>query len=292
MKINYLNKSFNLKPFTINLKLSPTYFEFSKNIAHLKPFYSSHAELEESTYISSNKNQLSFSSFFITKKDLENNLTNLTFESYNFSINKMLSKFNQYSPSLINMENISGFNEFVNASAQEILLSNNHEISISPIKNSLILRAIDNNDAGTPWVEVCIMAEKEKNSGIKLKELMVDLPTLNELIIEQQKLQLLLSKETGLFETKDNLLKINLIKKLINNKTLFHYYTKNKSWYNYKFKGMSDAKGYLIIKSEQLIPGKKYTMYLWSKSKDQLKPDKEITFIAKKGITDLGAIKF
>ena len=48
----------------------------------------------------------------------------------------------------------------------------------------------------------------------------------------------------------------------------------------------------LVLKSDELIPGKKYTLFLWCQSQDDMKPDKEIYFIAQKGITDLGAIKF
>ncbi|MAG57713.1 MAG: hypothetical protein CMJ83_15610 [Planctomycetes bacterium] len=63
------------------------------------------------------------------------------------------------------------------------------------------------------------------------------------------------------------------------------------AWYDTYRRVRSDDNGYVTAKIAGLKPGRLYVLYLWSRSRDDLKPDRRIVFRAKAGITDLGALR-
>lgn len=61
---------------------------------------------------------------------------------------------------------------------------------------------------------------------------------------------------------------------------------KNGAWYSTFRKLQSDRCGYMDGRFE-LEPGKRYVLYHWSNSRDELLPDRRIDFVATQRVTDL-----
>jgi hypothetical protein len=68
------------------------------------------------------------------------------------------------------------------------------------------------------------------------------------------------------------------------------WYARNNAWYDTHRKFKSDEHGYIVNMGMRLVPGRKYVLYLWSDSRDDLQPDARIVFEATAGVTDIGAI--
>ena len=65
---------------------------------------------------------------------------------------------------------------------------------------------------------------------------------------------------------------------------------KHGAWYDTRNHACGDHHGYLTMSAQDIKPGQRYVLYLWSASRDDLEPDRRIVFEAQTGITDLGAI--
>jgi hypothetical protein len=61
------------------------------------------------------------------------------------------------------------------------------------------------------------------------------------------------------------------------------------AWYNTHARALAAGAGYNAF-SDALKEGERYTLFLWSNSRDELRPDKRIDFVATEGVTDLGVI--
>ncbi len=67
-------------------------------------------------------------------------------------------------------------------------------------------------------------------------------------------------------------------------------FLENGSWYDAWNRVRSDQRGFVLAKTPYIVPGRHYVLYLWSKSRDALKPDRRVVFRARPGLTDLGVI--
>ncbi|HGY93049.1 MAG TPA: hypothetical protein ENK43_17935 [Planctomycetes bacterium] len=67
-------------------------------------------------------------------------------------------------------------------------------------------------------------------------------------------------------------------------------FLENGSWYDAWNRLRTDDRGFVLAKAPYLAPGRHYVLYLWSKSRDALKPDRRLVFQAHPGFTDLGVI--
>ena len=61
------------------------------------------------------------------------------------------------------------------------------------------------------------------------------------------------------------------------------------AWYSTRSRLFSSDHGYMNLETG-LVPGKRYVLYLWSRSRDEMTPDRRIDFVAAEGITDLGVV--
>ena len=52
----------------------------------------------------------------------------------------------------------------------------------------------------------------------------------------------------------------------------------------------SDSEGY-VVAHRNFEAGKIYVLYFWSRSRDDLRPDRRFLFRAQEGLNDLGAIR-
>jgi hypothetical protein len=276
--VSFKEIKFNLTEFKVNFSLSPTFLEMAKDFSMITS--------EESSFdlLSTNKS-LSFTSLFnIDDKLLEENLSKLKL-SIKSNISVENAKNGNFSPSgYLSKKGL--FEETLSINANEIISNVNHEVEIAPIQNTLILRAINNADSGMPWVEASLVASENLSNVVEMQNAFKDVSKnkfLNSLAyIPINDFSEVIEKN----EIRDKL------KSIFPKEESFRYFYKNGAWYNTTSKSVSDSKGYLVLKSDELILGKKYTLFLWCQSQDDLKPDKEISFIAQKGITDLGAINF
>ena len=69
------------------------------------------------------------------------------------------------------------------------------------------------------------------------------------------------------------------------------YYVNTGAWYNTRKRFKTDDSGYVYSDHFTGSPGRKYVLYLWSNSRNDLEPDARIVFEATGDLTDLGAIE-
>jgi hypothetical protein len=276
--VSFKELKFNLKEFKVNIPLSPTFLEMAKD-------FSSVTSENNSFDLQSNNKSLSFSSLFnLDDKLFEENLSELNFSiKSNVSIDKAIN--GTFKP-IGYLGNQSFYEEPLLLSSNEIIESVNHEVEISLIQKTLILRAIDNSDSGLPWVEASLVSFEDLSIAGEIQMAFKD--SSNNQFLEGLA-NVAINDSVEMLTNSEITVKL---KSIFPKEDVLKYFYKNGTWYNAAAKGVSDSKGYLILKSEELIPGKKYTLFLWHQTQNDLKPDKKISFIAQKGITDLGAIRF
>ena len=278
---------FPLQKLQVKFKLSPTFFEMAKDFAEVSSSDSSFALEYSHTH-------LYFDSFFSDDLSLLNENTS----GLNFNIISKIDHFkaithnaqfsNRFLPKgfIYKTEADAIYQVPLQINTSNIIKSYDKTVECAPLENVLILRAIDLSVSGLPWVEASLIKIEDIRTALEVKNKMSDsvaydyLKTLTDkdlnLKSEMEKSQLVSKKLNQIFPLKEQL----------------NYFLANGTWYNPNAKSFSDSAGYMILKSNELIPGKAYVLYLWCKSKDELTPDKEIIFKAEEGITDLGAIRF
>lgn len=273
--VAYKELKLNLKEFKVNFLLSPTFDEMAKDFSMVTS--------EDSAFdlLYSNKG-LYFTSLFNAEGSMLD-------EKLKLSIRSHISVFNSvngiFDPCNYNNKE-KMFEDSISIEVSELINSPTKEIEISPFQNTLIARAINTLDAGLPWVEASLVAAENLSIAYEIRKAFNDSNYFN--FLNDLARVPFSDPSDGNFkvETFD---KLKLIFPKIE---VYDYFLKNGTWYSSTAKSVSDSKGYLVLKSNELIPGKKYVLFLWGLSQDELKPDKEILFVAKKGITDLGVIKF
>ncbi|MCA8917061.1 MAG: hypothetical protein KDB90_16855 [Planctomycetes bacterium] len=69
------------------------------------------------------------------------------------------------------------------------------------------------------------------------------------------------------------------------------WFARQGAWYDTSRKVFSDEQGYFAIQDPPLEPGNCYVLYLWTDSRDDLKPDARFAFqVDEHGVADVGAI--
>lgn len=283
----YKEGEFPLQKFKVKFTLSPTLFEMAKDFAEVS-FSDNSFALE---YTNSN---LFFDSYFVDDSPLFNeNVSDLNFNIISkISSLRISARDPQYSSrflprGFIYKTDVDALYQVpLKINTNEVIKSFDKTIESAPLQNVLILRAIDLGVSGLPWVEASLIRFEDRRVALEVKKKMSNSVNYDYLkTLTDKDLNVKLEKEMNELVSK----KLNQIFPL---KEQLNYYLANGSWYNPNARSFSDSAGYLILKSNELIPGKNYVLYLWSRSKDELTPDKEIIFKAKEGITDLGAIRF
>lgn len=279
----------NLKEFQVNFLLSPTFFEMAKNASEI-------LGKKNSFKTKVSEKGIIFTSLF----NADTTISEETFLNPKFVIKSNIS-LNKTTKGIFNPESHSDKKQFkfaFNISENAIRNSVNHEVDISPIQNTLILRAINQMDSGIPWVEASLIAMDEFEYANEVKTLLSDSvhsQYLEKITADSQysdissQLQSYIKGDKEVIKTNEEL---NNLIKIFSDTLPLKYYLDNGTWYNSSVKSVSDSRGYLVLSSDKLIAGKKYKLFLWCQSQTEFKPDKEISFIAQTGITDLGVIVF
>ncbi len=188
-------------------------------------------------------------------------------------------------------------------------------LEIEPQTKGIILRAIDANGAGLPWVEGSLIPIDSLHTAISVKKHMgqwkrearkdrhydnssVRIDFSPETQYGGTSLEEPLEDEETITSFVDTLSEENLRRLLkgglyeeFSTDQERRFFAKNYTWYNTHRKFKSDRRGYLTNWNQVVEPNKRYALFLWSNSRDHLVSDSMILFTAKEGITDLGVVR-
>ncbi|MFH1023826.1 MAG: hypothetical protein V1809_10630 [Planctomycetota bacterium] len=181
---------------------------------------------------------------------------------------------------------------------------------LEPVGKMLVLRAVDQTGGGIPWVDgVVLPADRERvclhvrdrvsaKDNDVVAELQRILPPVE--VSYDESLQRLINPDVGwdvnihqfiLEKPEDEIRRVfgNKIVKVFPNRKELALFISEGGWFPRDNRLKSDDRGYLAAHLE-LIPEKRYVLYLWSTSRDPAAPNKRLVFVAGKTVTDLGAI--
>ena len=158
----------------------------------------------------------------------------------------------------------------------------------------LILRAIDSRGAGLPWVEASLVPLDEDHHANALRAVSARLAEEGERHRLEQS-WLARGDEESWPDPDDPDQVAEFLgperAKAFERPGLLRRLYEQGAWYDTRAKATSDAYGYLVLPSRSLRPGRDYVLYLWSRSRDDLEPDRRLVFRAESGVTDLGAVE-
>lgn len=302
-QVNYQVENLDLSGYEVRLHFSPTFMEMVKDSPKIKyKNRSFHANIENSYF--------SFRSVFSKKAHSDSLLLkDISFEYeakyFSFFDDNIEEKFepeeymlDQDGYPLFKKAQILPLGYFFHALKESVNIevpfsveidssvkTEQQRIDISPLQNTLVLRAVDDTGAGLPWVEASLIGFDELAASEKLRSMQGLLPNVYAVNVSED----CDYEEEELAEIKKS---YDALVKLLGSEKFAECYLRFGAWYDCKAKGITDSKGYMILRSAKLNPGEKYSLFFWHKSSDGHKPDKRINFIATLGITDLGAIPF
>lgn len=153
--------------------------------------------------------------------------------------------------------------------------------SVQAEARGLALRAIGPAGEGLPWVEASLVTEEEDIASKRARLVWLASRAANDRAMEDCYLRLGEEPDPG-----DELL---ALLGRFKDESARAFMKKNGAWYSTFRKLQSDRCGYMAGRFE-LEPGKRYVLYLWSNSRDELLPDRRIDFVATEGVADLGVI--
>jgi hypothetical protein len=157
-------------------------------------------------------------------------------------------------------------------------------------KPMLTFRAVGESGEGLPWVEGTIVGLDQDGTAASVRE------TFNEQHVQpvldesqraelQHALSLRPNKRLSLI---DRILGAEICS-LLPLPEQREWYARHETWFDTGSRIFSQEHGYVLHECK-LEPGRVYVLYLWSESRNDLKPDRRIVFKATEGLTDLGVI--
>lgn len=146
---------------------------------------------------------------------------------------------------------------------------------IAPTWSGVVWRSVDTKGRPLPWVEASLMTAEEAALAIELRK------TWRE--VRQARL-----RDNADYKPDFNS-EWREVGDLTTDATAREFLASTGAWYNTRWKAQQSGLGYNVIHGS-LQAGKKYVLFLWSNSRDELLPDKRIDFTATAGINDLGVI--
>lgn len=157
--------------------------------------------------------------------------------------------------------------------------------TLAPTANGLIVRAVGPGLEGLPWVEATLLEFDHDVASKRLRKHWKGSAT------EMEECYGLLGKLAVKDAEPDHpdVIRLNELMQKIDDPDSREWLRREGAWYNTHSRIYSSDHGYLCLDTA-LEPKKRYVLYLWSNSRDELMPDKRIDFVATEGITDLGAV--
>lgn len=159
--------------------------------------------------------------------------------------------------------------------------------TVAPMPGGLALRAVDERGDGLPFVEASLMEVEGRASAEAVKTLVASasLPDSGD-------------RPRTWFRSLDRGSSPDDIKAVIGHElweALRHddvrlHLARNGTWYDTWRRLKGDDRGYVIDTGQKLQPGRRYLLWLWSRSRSDMSPDRMLVFEATEGLTDLGVV--
>lgn len=149
----------------------------------------------------------------------------------------------------------------------------------------LVLRAVDSSLAGLPWVEGTVLEFDQDVASKRLRKHWMGSAAEMEECYELLCTLAAKDVEAG----HPDALRLNELLEKLADPSSREWLKREGSWYSTHSRVFSSDHGYLNLE-KGLEPGKRYVLYLWSGSRDEMTPDRRIDFVAAEGITDLGVV--
>ena len=157
--------------------------------------------------------------------------------------------------------------------------------TVTPTTNGLVLRAVGQSLEGLPWVEASLLEFDQDVASKRLrKHWKGGAPEMDECYDLLRKLAF-----KDLKPDHPDVLRLDELMQKLEDPDSRDWLRREGAWYNTHARIYSSDHGYLTSE-KSLEPGKRYVLYLWSNSRNELMPDKRIDFVAGEGMTDLGAV--
>ncbi|MCB9892820.1 MAG: hypothetical protein H6839_00055 [Planctomycetes bacterium] len=159
-------------------------------------------------------------------------------------------------------------------------------------RDVLVLRAVDEHGAGLPSIRGLVLAYKDDEIAGQVRERCAAQPT--HPTIERADA----FEYTATLEAQEAGAQPDALRRLIGEASYNAFETnaqrlwfaRHGAWYHTRTHLSGDDQGYVVQPATGLQAGELYVLYLWSRSRDDLRPDRRIVFKAADGVTDLGAI--
>lgn len=159
-------------------------------------------------------------------------------------------------------------------------------ITLQP-KPMLTLRAVGENGEGLPWVAGTLLEYEQDEFSQGLRDALGG--THPRIEADHQAHAEAMATQGEAREAAIEALIGEEAARLLTQPDQREWYAKHGAWYDTSSRMQSQEHGY-ILHERRLEPGKVYVLYLWSESRDDLKPDRRVVFKATEGVTDLGVI--
>lgn len=141
--------------------------------------------------------------------------------------------------------------------------------------SGVLWRAVDAQGRAVPWVEATLLRADDAATAIKLRKRWQNVRK---------------GRVTKNVDYKpDYASEMAEVRKITLEKAALDLLERTGAWYDTEAKCQAVGCGFISWACE-LEAGKKYVLFLWSNSRDELMPDKRIDFTATQGLMDLGAI--
>jgi len=161
-------------------------------------------------------------------------------------------------------------------------------------RNGLVLRAVGPAGEGLPWVEATLISEEDDALARGMLDIAQRL-TRDERRNEVEQRWVAKLPEVGPEPTATDAEIARILGKQVvgefSSKEMRRRLYRQGAWYDSHHKGKTDEDGFLFLRASHLIPGRRFTLYLWSGSRNDLEPDCRVVFQAAPGLVDLGVIR-
>lgn len=168
------------------------------------------------------------------------------------------------------------------------------DLDVAGRKRMLILRAVGPNGEGLPWVEASLVAEDDDPVAQRMLEVARGIAKDGR----RNALERGWVHGLGNYSPAEDLADTAVVEAL-GNETSAAFPTRDMrlrlyregAWYSTRRRATSDVHGYIVYPGAHLSPGRRYVLYLWSRSRNDLQPDGRIVFQTARGVTDLGVVR-
>ncbi|MCC6573928.1 MAG: hypothetical protein IT462_09055 [Planctomycetes bacterium] len=165
--------------------------------------------------------------------------------------------------------------------------------TLQPLRPLLALRAVGTTCGGLPWVQGVVVSyeQDEFNRAMRRRIVSQEIqPALGEKDAAGKYLSSAHFKQTTDSDEALRALMGEANYDAFDSRSQREFFFRHGTWYDTQLTVASDSHGYIAADYADIKPGKRYVLYLWSNSRDDIKPDLRIDFIASEGCTDLGAV--